>query len=180
MSIISFSMVIFMRKSTYIHHLGLATRGRFVDCSIHCMDLNNLADNGLLNFLPQLLIMGLYNPNLTIQSLPELRDVLLLSFWYMLMTSKLQATMWMQWIFSNSFWIVSSSLWILVHWSISLDLRWLELQKVSLYVRESIPWIFLLIQVCWLVNLQAHLWNHLQNSAILLVNQFQMCHSIED
>ena len=86
MSIMPFAMVIFMKRFTCNHHLGLATRGRFVDCSSHFMDLNKLADSDLLNCLPQLVIIGLSNPNLITQSSPELKEVPLLSFWCMLMT----------------------------------------------------------------------------------------------
>ena len=86
MLIMLFSMVIFMKWSTCNYHLGLAARGRFVDCLSHFMDLNKLADSDLLNCLPQLVIMGLSNPNLITQSSPELKEVPLLSFWCMLMT----------------------------------------------------------------------------------------------
>ena len=82
----AFSIVMFMKKSSCFHLLGLATKGRFVDCLSLCMDLSKLADNGLQNCLPQLSIMGLFNPNLITQSSPKLKEVPLLSFWCMFIT----------------------------------------------------------------------------------------------
>ena len=63
MSTMPFYMETYNKRFIWFHLLDLAAKGRYVNLQNYCMDSNRLVDSGLLNFLPQLLIMDLFSPS---------------------------------------------------------------------------------------------------------------------